>query len=670
MRFDAVGMFWEDAAPTRGRGGARGPKVLGPMPEIPYTGWLPPTEFPNLSAAKIIGFDTETKDPELLTAGPGWGRGSGHIVGVSIAVPGKAWYFPIRHEAQPEMNMEVQPVMRYLQHVLGDERPKVGANLIYDVGWLHTEGVTVRGKLYDVQYAEALLDSETPNVALEDLAQKHLGIGKTTDILYDWLARWHGGASGPRQRKHIYSAPVSLAGPYAESDAALPIDILAAQWPLMHARGVLDLFDLECRLIPLLVKMRLKGAPVDIAKAESLYEGMAAPLLELEKRMRDMAGVEVRPSAPASIKNALKKMGVPLPTVLDKATGKMKETTRAAALEEMDHPIAKLIVEHRQITKVRNVFIKGYVLDKHVNGRIHCSFNQLKSDESGARSGRFSSSDPNLQNIPVRTEIGKLVRDLFCATNGGRWRKFDYSQIEYRLLAHHAVGQGADGLRLIFNTDPDADYHEVTIALVKQITGIDLDRRPAKTINFGLLYGMSQAELALRLALSRTEAADLFKHYHTAAPFVRATMKDAEDEVHKYGTIRTILGRRSDFPLWGPTEYVPGSPGLPYQEAIAEWGIGKVKRAFTHKALNRRLQGGAADVMKKAMVDAYEFGLFNDDACGIPLLTVHDELDFDDQGDPEAPYWKELTRVLENCVKLRVPLRVDQSVGGTWGTAD
>lgn len=664
MRWTDQGLFWHDVPASR----KRGERVLGPMPEIPETGWRPPAEFPNLSAAKVIGFDTETKDPELTTAGPGWARGKGHIIGISVAVPGKAWYFPIRHEVQPELNMDPEQVLRFVAHTLGDARPKVGANLMYDVGWLQQEGVRVGGKLFDIQFAEPLLDSETPDVTLEGLSQRYLGIGKTTSILYDWLAQWLGGAANDRQRANLYRSPVTLAGPYAEADAALPIDILSQQWSAMDRRGVLELFDLECRLIRPLVAMRFRGAPVDLAKAEEAYDRLGKEAEVIERELKEMAGQPVNPAARESIKAAFTKLGIPHPIAKDKKTKEEKVSFSADLLELVDHPLAEKIVEHRQLLKVRNTFIKSYLLDKHVNGRIHCSFHPLKSEKKGARSGRFSSSDPNLQNIPVRTDLGAVVRSAFAARPGARWRKFDYSQIEYRLLAHHAVGPGAEELRRAFNENPDVDYHELTQALVLNLTGLDLPRRSIKTINFGLIYGMSQPELAKRLHLDKKGGGNLFDSYHRAAPFAKATMDAAAEEVHSRGFVETVLGRKSDFPLWAPSNAY-GVPGLPYGQAILEYGPA-IKRAFTHKALNRKLQGGAADVMKKALVDAYEAGLFADDACGTPMLTVHDELDFEDEGDPDSPAWAELKRIMETCLPLKIPVRVDMGVGPNWKDAD
>lgn len=631
------------------------------MPAIPETGWTPPKDFPNLSSAKTLAIDVETWDPELTTAGPGWGRNKGHIVGFSIAAPGSpGWYFPIRHETQTELNLDPDQCLRWLAAQVGDSRPKIGANLIYDIGWLNHEGIKVGGRFYDVQFAEALLDSEAPSVSLDALAGKYLGMGKETSALYEFLAKWFGGAVSGRQRKRIYRAPPSLVGPYGEADATLPIAILERQWPLMAERGVLDLFDLECRLIPLLVAMRMQGCPVDIEYAEKYHDELAGELKILDKSMRDVAGMPINAYAADDIAKACRAMGLDYPTT---ATGRPSFT--APWLEKQDHPLFGTINKYRQTEKLRGVFVESYLLNSHVNGRVHCEFHPLRGDENGARSGRFSSSTPNLQNIPVRTEEGKRIRRAFKGS-GYRWRKIDYSQIEYRLLAHHAVGPGSDDIRRRYNEIPETDYHLATIELLASF-GVELDRRHAKTINFGLIYGMGKNELINRLGLKRAEGLRLFDQYHQAVPFARATMDEAADEVHRDGFVRTVMGRVSDFPLWGPYDYMDDAKAYPFDEAIMVYP--RVKRAFTHKALNRKLQGGAADLMKKAMVEAYESGIFGE--TGIPLLTVHDELDFDDHhADPAAPVWAELVHMMENVLPLRVPVMAEMSSGPNWGDAD
>ena len=675
-RLDHFGMFWHDV--PRAKGGKRD---RGPHPPIPETGWRPVTDWPNLSAATVVGFDVETYDPELLKAGPGWSRGpSGHLIGLSLSVQdGTSWYFPFAHETEKHLNMDQESVLAFAKYWLEPPTAKIGTNLIYDVGWMREYGIKVGGRLYDVQFAEALLNSETPDVSLEGLSQHYLGTGKESNILYDWLARWQGGISNEKQRKHMHLAPPSLAGPYAESDAALPIRILEKQWPLLHERGVLDLFDLECRLIPLLVEMRFRGAPVDIPYAERLYDELGVDLATVEAELRRIAGQPVNPNAGESIKSAFVKHGIPIPQIVDRKTQQVRTTFDAASLEEIDHPLCDAILEYRRIAKVRDTFVKSYVLNKNVNGRLHCSFHPLKGAKRGARSGRFASSDPNLQNIPIRSDIGKRVRNAFVAQHEHLWVKWDYSQIEYRMLAHHAVGQGADELRYAYNSNPDLDYHDLIGDMIFEKTGIRLDRRPVKNINFGLIYGMGKPKLIADLikfskggSVNRKQGELMYQSYHETAPFAKATMDDAANEVHRLGYVETILGRKSDFNGWTTKEFDRKAPVLSYRAASMKWGPYNIERSHTHKALNRKLQGGAADVMKKAMVTAYEAGYFADDACGMPCLTVHDELDFEYYGrDLSAPCWTDFKHLMENAMPgLRVPVRIDGSSGPAWGMAD
>lgn len=668
MRHDSLGLFWQDQPKVKATA-KRGPREWGPMPSIPETGWRAPTEFPNLSAAKVIGIDTETKDPELTEAGPGWGRGKGHIVGASLSVEdGSRWYFPMRHEVEPEYNMDPDQVLRFLQHTLGGTCMKVGANILYDLGWLSWEGVTVNGPCVDIQHAAALLDSETPHVALDVLAWKHLGQKKESDQLYEWLSRWNGQKANDKQRKWLYKTPPRLAGPYAEADAWLPIQILRKQWPLLQQRGVTDVFDIENRLTPLLMKMRMKGAPVDIPAAEEAKASMERQLDDLQAQMDRMAGHSVNPNAADSLRRAFEAQDIPLPTKKHKKTGETVVSFDKVRMKTVQHPFMDLVQQHKEIAKVAGTFIQSYILDKHVNGRVYCSFHALKGDENGTRSGRLASSDPNLQNIPIRTEVGKLVRTLFKAVHGKRWRALDYSSVEYRILAHFAVGPGAAEVRAIYANDPKADYHAIVGNMIKQITGIVLERGMVKNINFGIMYGMQLAALSALLKLDRPVAKKLLDDYHAAAPYVKETMDMCAREAHTAGMVETIYGRKSDFPYWGPTHFVEGRPSMLFEGAVKEWGLYNIERSMTHKALNRKVQGSAADIMKKAMVDAYEAGLFADDACGMPILTVHDELDFEDEGAVDAPCWAELTHVMENCVadRMTVPLLVDMKHGATW----
>lgn len=655
-RFDNIGMFWQDMPTSRKRG-----DVVRPRPPVPETGWRHPAEFPNLSAATVISLDTETWDPDLETSGPGWARNRGHVVGVSIGAKDAqgnkgAWYFPIRHTDTPEDNMDPEHVLGWLKTILETPHiPKVGANLIYDVGWLQHEGIMVQGPLFDVQHAEALLD-ERARVGLDILGEKYCGRGKQGSLLYQWCSDFYGGPVTDRQRKNIFRSPPSLVGPYAEEDAALPLDVMEKQWPLLAKEDLLDLFHMECELIPLLVAMRFRGVPVDIPRAEELYETLGSEVDIMRDRLRDLAGFSINENSADDLARAFDKEGIPY-----NKTAAGRPSFTADFLESVKHPLGQMIVDIRQREKLRGVFIKSYILDNHVNGVVHGSFNQLRGDSGGTRSGRFSSSTPNLQNIPVRTELGKQIRRIF-ADKYLPWRKYDYSQIEYRFLAHYAVGPGADDLRATYNADPNTDYHKLVHGLILSTTGIDLIRGHVKNTNFGFIYGMGEPTLAAQIGINMAKAKELFTAYHTGAPYVKPTMDATMKETQTYGIITTILGRRSRFEMWEPSSFHDRRPALPYDLALLKYG--HVKRAYTHKALNRRLQGSAADLMKKAMVQCWKDGIF--DATGVPSLTVHDELDFIDEGGRDEAF-NEMQHVMETCLPLRVPVRADYEIGPNWG---
>lgn len=665
-RSDAIGMFWQDLPTSRVRG-----EIIRPMPPIPNTGWEPPTYFPDLSREKIISIDCETYDPELEDNGPGWARGVGHIVGVSVGViSGHRWYFPMRHTIEPEYNLDPEHVLAWLADSLGNKKQfKVGANLGYDVGWLRQEGVIVRGELLDVQFAEALL-SEGARVNLEALSQKYLNEGKDSNLLYQWCADFYGGQATPKQRKNIYRTPARLTGPYAESDADLPLRLINILYALLEKEGMLDLFRMECGLIYLMNEMRFAGVSVNVEAAEKLKEILLIKEKEENLKLEEIAGVGVNIDSGASLAIAFDNLGINYPKT---ELGNPSFTKQFLA--GLKHPISDIISEIRKLAKLRGTFVESYILDSHINGKVYGQFHLLRGDESGTRSGRLSSSTPNLQNIPSRDDIlAPLVRGLFIPDYGHKqWRKYDYSQIEYRFLVHFAIGEGAEEARNLFRTVPSTDYHEMALDMVAPQAGWDIStkelrkfhRRPIKNINFGLIYGMGVDKLAGDLGLDRKQGKALFAAYHKGVPFAKATMDAASEEAKLIGVITTILGRKSRFDLWERDSWGrDGEEGfaLPYEDAILKYG--RIKRAYTHKALNRRLQGSAADMMKKAMLQAWEDGVF--DETGVPRLTVHDELDFSDPGDKDDAF-AELKRILENAIPLKIPVRADCDIGPDWG---
>lgn len=639
-----------------------------PVPGIPNTGWKVKPLFPDLSSAKAIAIDTETYDPELMEAGPGWGRGIGHIVGVSIATDcGFKCYYPVRHTVNPEDNLDPQTVFNYLRVQLGRaHQVKVGANLTYDIGWLKQEGVKVVGKKLDVQFAEALIDEEAP-ISLEALGQKYLALGKESSLMYSWLADAYGGKPNGTQRKNIWRCPPTLVGAYAESDAALPLAIIKQQWHYLEKYNLLEVFSIECRLIDLLVDMRFKAVRVDLDKANKAHDDLIVIERNHQIILNEQCGFNVNVGSAPSLAKAFDKFGIPY-----QKTAKGSPSFTADFLRSVTHPLAKEVSRVRQVQKARSTFIDNYILKKNVNGRLYGSFHPLKGDSGGTVSGRFASSDPNLQNLPARDpELGPLIRGCFVPDFEDKaWRAFDYSSIEYRFLAHYAVGQGADHVRSVFNNDPFADYHQIVCDMVNDLTGIGLKRKPAKTINFGLVYGMGLLKLVASLGLSEAEGKNLIENYFAALPYVKQTLEHYGSLTGREGYIATVLGRRSHF-----NNYVPSTRGgrdcqpLPYEQAVAAYG-NRIERVGLHKAVNRLLQGSAADLMKKAMVDCYDSGLFGNGL--MPCMTIHDELDWSDPCEPwSEDQFREIRHVMETAIpNLKVPIIVACDRGPSWGEAE
>lgn len=665
MRFDSVGLFWEDAQATRG-----GPRTLGPMPEIPETGWRPPTDMPNIRHSKWHSIDVETWDPELNEAGPGWARGKGHIVGISVAVPDAKWYFPMRHEVQKELNLDPDMVTRWAKWALGDDSVKIGANITYDVGWLAEEGIKLGGKIYDVQFAEALLN-ETNKLALDELGWKYLRQGKTTDLLKPWAKSYYG-TGEQTWRKDIYRCPVTLVGPYAEDDAAMPYQVLMKQWPQLVMQGLMPLFEMECGLIRLFVEMRQAGVQVDIPYAEQLEGKLAERQKEWQQRANHLAGFDVNTGSSRHLARAFDNLGLPYGrTAPTEKHPDGQPSFTGDFLATVKHPFAEAVNQVQDMEKLLGTFIRSYLLEKHVNGKIFCSFNQVSGSsrkKGGARTGRLSSSDPNLQNIPTRTEEGKMIRQAFIMDYGHlQVRDYDYSQIEYRMLAHFATGAGSDEVRLKYNEDPDLDYHDMIGDMIFAVTGIRLSRSHVKNINFGLVYGLGIETLAMYLKTSVDEAKQLSEAFHAAVTFAKSTMDDLSTEVNRTGIVKTILGRQSHFDMWEPVEWYrrKGGAPLPIGAAREKWG-NNIMRAYLYRALNYRLQGSAADCMKMAMYQCYTQGVFAE--TGVPRLTVHDELFFSDPGGKETA-WDEVKRICETCIPSKVPLRFDCGVGPNWREA-
>ncbi len=662
MRADALGMFWEDTPRVRGKS----ERIVGPLPSWPDTGWRPPTEFPSLAGCKRIAIDTETKDIELRDRGPGV-RSGGHIVGVSVGTEdGRRWYFPMRHEVEKEFNLDPTKVLAWLHHETKDRTDweVCGANLLYDLDYLAEAGVRIRGRFRDVQIAEPLIDENRRSYSLDSISKEYLDEGKVSDDMYRWIKKAYNPPDA-YARQEIYRTPPSLVGPYAEGDVDLPLRILDHQEVKLSEEGLGELFSVESRLTPLLLEMRRTGVRVDLAAADRLDRELSFKIAEAQKQLNTLAGFQVNTDAGMHLKRLFDKLGVSYPyTAPSRNFPKGQPSFTKAWLSQMAgrEPACTLISEIRTLTKMQNTFVRGYIQKFTINGRIHCSFHQLKGDENGTVSGRFSSSDPNLQNIPTRDPYwGPLIRALFIPEEGERWNRHDWSQIEFRFLCHYGMGAGAEEAREMYRTDPTTDFHVWVAELC------EIDRKPAKNMNFGLVYGMGEALLAYNLGISIEQARQqVFNPYHERLPFIKNTYNTASSTAQHRGYVKTIMGRRSRFELWQPSYGEKDDVGLPLHIARARYETKALKRAYTHKALNRVLQGSAGDTMKKAMVDVYESGLC--DVIGVPMLTVHDELaNSADESPAHQEALRELKHIMEHCVKLSVPLVAEREVGPSWG---
>lgn len=690
MRFDSHGLFWNDIERESGKS-----NVARVMPPIPNTGWQRIKDFPNLSGVDVISLDLETYDPEFVDYGPGWARHKGHIVGASLGTKdGHRWYFPMRHTIEPEWNLDPIHVTSFLRDTLQSKylRAIVGANLTYDLGWCAEETIYdywVRRpnlELIDVQFAEALLD-ESSFVRLGALASRYLGEHKKGDIVFQWCSDYYGGKPNDSQRANLWRSPPRLTGPYAEGDADLPLRLAPIMYEHLERENLLDNFRLQCKLIPILIAMRMCGVTVDVKKAEEVKAKLVARIAIEVTKINSIAGFDLNTGSGPQMAKAFDNLGIPYPrTEPTEDAPDGNPSFVKAWLEKLDHPIGHHITEKRRLEKVANTFLQSYIIDSNVSNKIYATFHPLKGEDGGTKVNRFSGSDPNLQNVPIRDEeLGHLIRSIFTPDEGHRWwTKFDFSQIQYRSLVHWAVGPGSDEARARYCLHPETDYHKLAQELVEKVFGVRLPRRPIKNINFGLSFGMGIEKLLhdiihfahsemekhpeLRTILTKLatkEGAMAFlEAYHKAMPFAKPTIKYFSDLAGKQGYLTSIDGFKSRFDLWEPKKWGEQRPALPYDQALQTYG--SIRRAMVHKALNRQLQMDEGSIMKRAIVEAWETGVY--DVIGVPRILVHDEFG---HSHFEGPYveegYQEFARIATQTTKLRVPIVIERETVNNWG---
>jgi len=658
--------------------------------------WRPPAQLPSLAGAKRICLDVETRDESLAKElGPGVRRG-GYIVGLGVGVEnGPRCYLPIRHEGGG--NLDPGLVMEWARDELNAyEGEVVGANVLYDLDYLAEEGVTLPKvkAFHDVQIAEAIIDEhKRGQYNLDALSQVHLGEGKAHGHL-EKLAVEFGWRTETQIKQNLWRLSGADVGEYGEGDVDRPLRILAKQLKLLEADEQLHCYTMERELIPLLLAMRRRGVRVNLNRADQVDAILKRELAKWSAEVRRLAGASADFNSAESLAPALRERGLELNMTAGGKNSKPKPQVDKFFLErnQGDH-LVDAIAASRRLFTLKNTFIDGVIRSHTIKGRIHPTFRQTKSDDGGTVGVRFSSAGPNLQFIPSREsewddqmDLGdykadNIIRSCFEADEGDCWGQDDYSQIEYRLLVHFAVGQGAEAARQKYRDDPKTDFHK----LCAEMLGVDPEdkvrRKRVKNTNFAKGYGAQANKLAETFNCSVEEAQAFVDEYDRALPFSKATLEAAARWAQRRGFVVTVDGRKQRFPFWcsarweAPAWMRRPNRGYRIDEAREKfgrrlddgtWVPDPLKRWKDYVALNRKLQSSAGELMKLSMLKAWKSGVCA--VLGPFLATIHDELGSSipmTKAGHEAH--RELVHIMETIVPLKVPVLVGSARGPNWG---
>jgi DNA polymerase I-like protein with 3'-5' exonuclease and polymerase domains len=548
---------------------------------------------------------------------------------------------------------------------------------MYDVCWIRNLGIKINGLIVDTMIACSVLDENRFAYTLNALSWFYLNEGKNEKALNEAAK-----SRGLDPKAEMWKLPASEVGAYAEKDAELTFKLWQYVKKLLIEEDCEDIFNLETDLFPCLVDMRFLGVRVDVTRANQLKKELTTQEERLIHQVKIETGVETQIWAARSIQKVFEHLKLPFEKTVK--TGAPSFTKNF--LSNHEHPVIKMIAEARKINKVNTTFIDTILRHEH-NGRIHAEINQIRSDDGGTVTGRFSYSNPNLQQIPAKDpKTGPLIRSLFLPEEGCKWGTFDYSQQEPRLVTEYALRFGLASVNKIadaYDNDPKADFHQTVADMAK------IPRSQAKVINLGLFYGMGKAKLEAELGVSKDKAKELFDTYHGKVPFVKQLTNQLMSAAQDQGRIKTILNRKCRFPKYEPIlkgsswgTFVPaqdhermlelqamgphelddegniikdkdGNPKTNY------WHENGHRRAFTYKALNKLIQGSAADMTKKAMLELYKEGI-------TPHIQIHDELDISiPLGENDNS--KDIIKIMETAVKLQIPNKVDYESGPNWG---
>lgn len=609
--------------------------------------WVPPKALPEIPHGAVIACDTETKDPELTERGPGWAFSNGFIVGVALKVNDNApLYFPLRHRGGNNWHEDPKEFFAWLARQA--RRPDlvwVFANANYDIGWLEEEGVIFAGEIHDVQVQAPLIDEYRWSYSVDNLGKDYLGVGKETTLMDEWAK-----AYGIKKRKigaNIHMMPSTIIGPYAEQDVEVTWGLHQHFAPMLENDDLLEIYQMEMELLSVLYKMRRRGVGVSLGKAKKLHEKLVVEQDEVSKLLHQLTGSEIGPWDTEVQIAALRASGV---DEFPKTAKRGDPSLKAAWLEsQTENPVAQGILRLRKIDRQRVTFVERLIFDHHHNGRIHAQFSSLRGEDGGTVTGRFSCSDPNLQQLPARDEdVAKAIRGLFVGDDDKPlWAACDYSSQEPRLAVHFGAAieiESALDLARRYHENPRLDLHQLVADLM------EIPRKKAKILNLAQMYGQGAGSLCAALGLPFTEdwwaakkrvvlrpgpeGEALLERYDEIVPFMRELAGEVQNAAKRRGFIKTLLGRKLRFPRV------------------------KGERWYLHKAFNKLIQGSAADMTKKAMIEADKLGFR-------VLVSVHDELGFAVESRDEAI---ECAKVMNRATELLVPVVCDLEVGQSWGS--
>jgi len=683
----------------------------------------------NLEGIDTVAIDLETYDPNLKTKGLGAVRKDGFVTGIAIATKNQTFYFPIAHHMTDNLN--TKETWAYLNEKIFQNKDirKVFHNAMYDVCWIRSAtGDMPQGELLDTMIAASVIDETRMRYSLDSISKDYLKESKYKYDLAEKVLEWSNGMiKDPMSNMH--KLPHHLVKDYAEQDVNLTLKLWelfekkldAVLYTKTKADGSKEfktcrkIFELETKLFPCLVDMKFKGVRIDVEKAKvlgKLLEKRRDNLLKIIKKHTD---VDVEIWAASSIKallehekitdyektkdrkkklkgkdgkNILDEKGEPKTELVPSTTPKLPKDY----LKTHKNHFLRMIVKARECDKAKNTFVEG-LLDFVHEGRIHADINQIRSDQGGTVTGRFSMSNPNLQQIPSKGIIGKKMRELFIPDEGCVWGSFDYSQQEPRIVVHYALTiypyknpnvempnnlrESLERIEKSYKTS-DVDFHQVVADMAQ------IPRTTAKTINLGLFYGMGKIKLASELNLTKPQAHTLFNTYHEKAPFVKKLSQDLIEFAEDNKLLFTLGDRFCRFNRWetrdrewnskinryDPVDILTEEKAKiafkaelldKFKDSIADNYMkdftNYYKPAFTYKALNRLIQGSAADMTKKAMVDLYEQGI-------LPQIQIHDELCLSIDSEEKA---KIVKTTMEMAIPLKVPNKVTDTKGTNWG---